>query len=81
MIAMTVGGFLSKPVPLDYLMLIGLVWTALGFLFAQIWWAIGGSILFLMGVLSLPSPKRDKQGIEGERTGDNDEKVQTPWPP
>lgn len=75
---MSVGGFLSKPVPLDYLMLIGLIWAALGFLFAQMWWVIGGFLLFLMGVLSIPPPKEDKQGIDGVTEGDSPEKVQTP---
>ena len=59
-------------------MLIGLVWTALGFIFAEMWWAVGGSLLFLMGALSIPSPKHEKEAIAALRRDDRGEKVQTP---
>lgn len=54
---MSSAKFLSQPVPPDYLMAIGLILGMIGWLVAELWWMIGGSILFLMAVLSIPSSR------------------------
>jgi len=42
----------------DFLMLVGAIWCAFGIRFFEFYWILGGTLLFIMGIMTLPAPKR-----------------------
>jgi hypothetical protein len=42
----------------DALMLIGTVWCAFGGFFFELYWVLGGTLLFIMGIMTLPDPEK-----------------------
>lgn len=74
-------GALNRPMNPDWLMAFGLVWGVAGFLKTDYWWVIGGSLLFLIAVLSLPGIdpfRHERDGGGGHEAGDGTEKPRAP---
>lgn len=63
--------FLDKPVPGDYLMLIGFGMCALGMWYREFYMEIGGFALFLAGVFTLKPIEGEKE--EGGRQEEGEE--------